>query len=622
MSSQEKRKTMKTRNESYFFWRLLICLFVFFAALSDGYAGTKTEKKVSKPGVYSGYSTQIYTEVVRSSRYILIRGNNLAIDIYRPAKNGVAVNTPHPVIFQNMRYQRRRDIATEGAVINDWVKRGYVVAILDPRGAGASFGSRMGDWSIDEALDGKDVIEWLASQPYSTGKVGMWGRSFMGGIQFMIAAMNPPHLTAIVPEVTTIDQYFRCPNGVVWTPPAPPKSIMFPLDTAGMKANPTQMVDSDPKGIMLEAAVAEHTANVYSDQEWVPFKAFRNQYKPEIRNMNFIAQSAITYKDDIKASGVGAYGIGGWYDAAPAQALAAWKLWGGKVIIGPWAHTTAGEMAKIEHLRWFDYKLKGIRNGIDKEPPIYYYTFNAPAGKEWQFASQWPLPEQKPIKFYFGPGPTRTSASSNDGMLVSQIPSTMDEKDSRAVDYSVKVFEEGGVDKFRENSRTWNGDMEKSTDAKGLTYTTAPLTTNMQVTGIPVVHLWAASTSTDGYFFAFIEEVDGKTNRSQYVTNGMIKASNRSISVQSPWTDIGMPYHRGYDIDVQPLTPGQPVELVFDSYPTSYIFRAGNRIRVTITGAFQSTYAVPEENPAPTMSIYRDASRSSYVELPVIPAKK
>ena len=161
-----------------------------------------------------------------------------------------------------MRYQRRRDIATDGAVINDWVKRGYVVAILDPRGAGASFGNRMGDWSIDEALDGKEVIEWLASQPYSTGKVGMWGRSFMGGIQFMIAAMKPPHLTAIVPEVTTIDQYFRCPNGVVSTPPAPPKSIMFPLDTAGMKATPSQTVDADRKGVMLEAAVAEHGANI------------------------------------------------------------------------------------------------------------------------------------------------------------------------------------------------------------------------------------------------------------------------------------------------------------------------------------------------------------------------
>jgi putative CocE/NonD family hydrolase len=616
-------KIMKVRERLFIVLAVAIFTFLMCVGITQvGYAQPPT-KKVSRPGVYSGYSPQIYTEVIRSSRYIPIRGNNLAIDVYRPAINGIPVNTPYPVIFENMRYQRRRDVAIEGPTINDWVKRGYVVAILDPRGAGASFGSRNGDWSIDEALDGKEVIDWLAAQPYSNGKVGMWGLSYMGGIQFMIAATKPPHLKAIAPQVATIDQFFRNPNGVVWTPPAPPKSVMFPLDSAGMKANPSQTVDADPTGTMLQAAVAEHAANVYSDQEWVPFKTFRNQYKPEIRNMNFISQSAITYKDDIKASGVAVYNIGGWYDAGPAQALAAWKLWGGKVIIGPWAHTSAreAEIVKVEHLRWYDYTLKGIKNGVQKEPPIYYYTFNAPAGKEWQFTSQWPLPEQKLTRFYFGPGPTKTSASSNDGMLISQVPSATDAKDSRPVDYSIKVFEEGGADKFRENNRSWSGDMEKSTDSKGLTYTSSPLAADMQITGIPVIHLWASSTSTDAYFFAFIEEID-KTNRSKYVTNGMIRASNRAVLVQSPWTDIGMPYHRGYDVDAQPLTPGQPVELVFDAYPTSYVFRAGNRVRLTITGTFQSTYAVSKEDPAPVISIFRDMSRASYVELPVIPAGK
>jgi predicted acyl esterase len=136
---------MKIREKLFFVLAIATCAFlVFVGIVPDGYAQAPT-KKVSKPGVYSGYSNQIYPEVVRSSRYIQIRGNNLAIDIYRPAKNGMAVSKPHPVIVQNMRYQRRRDIAVDGAVINDWVKRGYVVAILDPRGAGASFGSRMGD---------------------------------------------------------------------------------------------------------------------------------------------------------------------------------------------------------------------------------------------------------------------------------------------------------------------------------------------------------------------------------------------------------------------------------------------------------------------------------------------
>ena len=576
-------------------------------------------KKVSRPGEYSGYSKKIYTEVVRNSRYIYIRGNNLAIDIYRPAKNGVAVDEPYPAILQNKRYQRRGPF-TDVALITDWVEHAYVVAVLDPRGAGASFGHRLGDWSWEEALDARDVIEWLAAQPYCSGKVGMWGFSYMANIQFLIAATRPPHLITIVPEKDDIDQFFRCPNGVVWTVDAPLASEK-PLDMAGLTAQPPQMVDEDPSGIMLTKAVAEHEANVYSDQTWTPGQAYRNQYKPEIRNMNFIAQSAITYKDDIKASGITIYNIAAWYDSGTVQALAAWKLWGAKVIIGPWTHRDPmSDIVKVEHLRWFDYHLKGIQNGVTGEPPIYYYTINAPVGREWQFTSQWPLPNQKMTKYYFGGGPTKTSASVNDGSLVTSIPTASDARDRYTVDYSIKVFEEDGVDNFKENERSWNGDMEKRTDSKGLTFTSAPLKASLQITGIPVIHLWASSTSTDGYFFAFLEEVDGKTNLSHYITSGMIRASCRVLSTQYPWTELGIPYHRCYDVDTQLLVPGEPAELVFDFYPTSYIFHQGNRIRVTITCSLQAIYAGMIDDPPPQICIYRDAAQASYVELPIIPA--
>lgn len=578
--------------------------------------------KVSKPGEYSGYSEKIYSEVIRSSRYVYIRGNNLAIDIYRPAKDGIAVEEPYPAILQNKRYQRRGPW-TDFALINDWVEHGYIVAVLDPRGAGASFGYRLGDWSWEEALDAREVIEWLGSQPYCSGKVGMWGFSYMANIQYLIAATRPPHLKAIILDKDDVDQFFRCPNGVVWTPPDAPSAIQKPLDMAGLKAQPPQNVDEDPNGIMLAAAVKEHEANIYSDQIWNPGHTFRNQYKSEIKNMNFISQSAITYKDDIKASGIAIYNVAGWHDAGIAHAMAALKLWGGKTIIGPWAHRDPMDgIVKIEHLRWFDFHLKGIQNGVIREPPVYYYTFNMPTGKEWQFASQMPLPTQQMTKYYFGSGPTGTSASVNDGSLGTYGPDVSSIKDAYIVDYSIKVFEEGGVDKFRENARQWNGDMEKSTDAKGLTYTSAPLKANLCVTGVPVVHLWASSTATDGYFFAFLEEVDGKTKLSHYITSGMIKASCRAVSIQHPWTELGIPYHRCYDIDAQPLIPGEPVELAFDFYPTSYIFRQGNCIRVTITCSLQSNYAGMIEDPPPQISIYHDAAYSSYVELPVNPAVK
>jgi putative CocE/NonD family hydrolase len=140
------------------------------------------------------------------------------------------------------------------------------------------------------------------------------------------------------------------------------------------------------------------------------------------------------------------------------------------------------------NLRWFDHHLKGINNGVADEPSIYYYTFNAPAGKEWQFASQWPLNNQKMTKYYLAIGPTKTSASTNDGGLAVFPPTASGAKDEYTTDYSIKVFEKDGADLFKENERTWNGDMEKSTNSKGLTFQRR--LTNLLITGIPVIHLW------------------------------------------------------------------------------------------------------------------------------------
>lgn len=71
----------------------------------------------------------------------------------------------------------------------------------------------------------------------------------------------------------------------------------------------------------------------------------------------------------------------------------------------------------MEYLRWFDYTLKDIDNSIMSEPPVYYYTINAPRGKDWQFADDWPLPNKKLTNYYFLPGPSRTVSSVNDGSL-------------------------------------------------------------------------------------------------------------------------------------------------------------------------------------------------------------
>lgn len=149
------------------------------------------------------------------------------------------------------------------------------------------------------------------------------------------------------------------------------------------------------------------------------------------------------------------------------------------------------------------------------------------------------------------------------------------------------------------------------------TYTTVPLQADLEVTGHPVAHLWVTSNTEDADFIVYLEEVhpDG---HSQYVTEGKLRASHRKLS-EPPYDFLGLPWHRSFEADVMPLPEG-PVELVFDLLPTSNLFDAGNRIRVTVSGADDDSVNVLRFTPPPVLTVYREPERASRIVLPVIPA--
>ena len=258
-----------------------------------------------------------------------------------------------------------------------------------------------------------------------------------------------------------------------------------------------------------------------------------------------------------------------------------------------------------EALRWFDYWLKGVDNGIMDEPPIYYYLNNAPSeGDAWRFANQWPPPNAKNVNYYFGASSTSDDFHSgvNKGTLSTTPPTVANAKDQYIVDYTVTAADR---------------------DQKGMTYTTDVLPSDTNVTGDPVVHLWISSTTTDNDFLAFLYDVDenGKATQIPGTEDGQLRASLRTLN-DPPFNNSGLPYHRCFAEDYEPLTPGEPVELVFDMAPLAYNFKAGHRIRLVI-----SCVAIPRRNaptitpvldPAPVVRFYRDATRSSYITLPVV----
>jgi putative CocE/NonD family hydrolase len=141
-----------------------------------------------------------------------------------------------------------------------------------------------------------------------------------------------------------------------------------------------------------------------------------------------------------------------------------------------------------------------------------------------------------------------------------------------------------------------------------------------EVTGDPVAHLWVSSTAADGNFFLYLEDIapDGKVTS---VTDGRLKASLRKLG--KPRYDVyTLPWHRSHAEDSQPLVPGEPAELVFSFLPTSYIFKAGHRIRVSLQGADYREQNRTPVTPAPQVTIHNTPGHPSFVSLPVINGKQ
>jgi len=314
---------------------------------------------------------------------------------------------------------------------------------------------------------------------------------------------------------------------------------------------------------------------------------------------------------------------GGWFDSFTRDAFLMQRNFRvpSKLAVGAWSHSPRDPeiqkeeftAAGVEQLRWFDYWLKGIDNGIMAEPPVRYQVMRSPQVREWKTSAVWPPVEATATDFFLDGGPSGSVASANDRGLIARRPAVVG-RDAHVVDYTTTT---GTATRWDNAVGGGFGypDMTAN-DRKGLTYTTAPLKEDIEVTGHPVVHLWVSSTAGDGDYFAYLEEVDA-AGGSQYITEGAAKASFRAVGT-APYDNLGLPFHRGYQEDVAAPRPGEAVELVFDLQPTSNVFDAGNRIRLTITCADKDNAETPALDPAPKVTVYRDKTRPSRLTLPVV----
>ncbi|WP_420138900.1 CocE/NonD family hydrolase [Sphingomonas sp.] len=550
-----------------------------------------------------------YRDYVATSRYVKVRdGTRLAVSIYRPAVGNQAVATRYPVIFVFTPYRARyRD--DKGKIVETGLSEqlglkgltdhGYVVAVADIRGKGASFGHRRGFQDRTEALDGRDLVQWLAKQPWSTGKVGMVGCSYLGGTTLQVASTTPPALKAIFTGASDLDKYDFVRRGGITaqfnTRPDEPASV----DLA------TLPMDEDRDGSMLKAAVAQHAANTPMASLWYGMP-YRDSISPLTGNRFWEEVGPYTYLDKIRRSGIATYFWGNWQDEPTQQVIALAANLNGKLLLGPGSHCVPPPNYDLsgEVRRYFDHHLKGIDNGIDREPRVTMWVVNAPKGQEWHRTNVLPGVGVPRTAFYLDDRRSGSAASVNDGML---MPHPAGQGQDRfQVDYDV-----GSADYFA----FWVDPMDKH----GLTYTTAPLPADQTLVGSAILNVAVAADRNDVNVFGYLEDVapDGKA---EVVAFGRLAASHRKES-PAPYDTLGLPWHSGRAADVAPITPGQPVTLRLALTPTARLIPAGHRLRLAIAGADhrQRNLAQIKVDPAPRITIVRGSA--SHIDVPLVSPK-
>ncbi|MES3021745.1 MAG: CocE/NonD family hydrolase [Pseudomonadota bacterium] len=549
-------------------------------------------------------------EAVRTSFYIpMPDGTRLAADVYRPARDGVAIDARFPVILHasaaRTRLGDKDDRSGTGRFSVQMInlaQHGYVYLVVERRGISASFGVRRGYHDRTEAKDSQFLIDWASKQSWSDGKVGGYGCSNTGDAAMHFLTLPTTALKAVFAGCFNWDKYSGGLRGGIlanWGT-GPQGSI-----EQDMKSNP---VDGDESKTLLRQAAIEHEANTKLLDLWSGMP-YRDSVSP-LTGTKFWEEGSIgTYIAQVRASKVPVYVQAGWSDDFRGQGFVVLENLPQptKLIIGPWVHCESGGFSMTgEALRFFDYWLKGVKNGIMDEPRIHYTTANAPAGSEWRTAEKWPLRPAAAMRAYLA---APSGLASNDHAFSTAAPRRAAMPAALPVDYAPLPCAKGMA-----------LGPTCPQDSKGLTFTSAALAGDIEMTGMPLADLWVASSATDGPLFAYLEDIapDGAITM---VSEGRLKASLRKLGKAPYALPKGMPWHSFRQADAQLLKPGVPVRMVFELMPISYIFKAGHRYRLTLTGADPREKLRVQLATAPVWTIYRDAAHPSHLVLPIVKAK-
>jgi putative CocE/NonD family hydrolase len=551
-------------------------------------------------------------------------GTLLRADIYRPKTEGT-----FPVLLQRTPYDKTGSSSFSLRA----AARGFVVIVQDVRGRYTSDG----EWYPfkHESDDGYDTVEWAASLPYSDGRVGMFGGSYVGATQMLAAIAQPPHLAGICPVVTASNYH----DG--WTYQGGAFEQWFNESWTSGLAQDT-----------LNRSVRSHT-NALNGVWNLPLTAYPLfELPPTTRESDLTGSLAPYFLDwlahpdydeywkrwsieehysDIK---VPMLTVAAWYDIFLGGSLRNYvgvKLHGGSdaarrgqrllVTIGGHAGSGAkvgdldfGPSANFEEndviLSWYDHLFKNAANEFATEEPVRIFVMGA---NQWRDENDWPLPRTHQERYLLHSGGKANSVS-GDGTLSTAAPRA-EPPDHYAYDPANPAPTVGGP-LCCDSSHLKPGPRDqRPVEARDdvLVYSTPALSQDLEVTGQIKAEVFASSSAVDTDFTAKLVDVwpDGFA---QNLTEGILRARYRDSQEKPAF-----------------LNPGQTYKFTLDLWSTSNLFRKGHRLRLEISssnfprfdrnlntgeGARSARKSVPATN-----TIYHDAEHPSALILPIVPAQ-
>ncbi|HEY6990301.1 MAG TPA: CocE/NonD family hydrolase [Bryobacteraceae bacterium] len=611
------------------------------------------------PAAYA-QSEPVYQITVAKNVMVPMRdGVKLATDIYFPAQGGVRAEGKFPVVLERTPYNK----SAGAAAAEHMVPHGYIVIFQDVRGRYKSEGR----WFPirDDPNDGFDTAQWIGTQPWCNGSIGTIGTSYGGATQHALAIANAPHIKAMVPRnaMSNFGRYGVRHNGAFelrffnW---------VFTLGVATEEPNRTAAALRAAEDPAAAKALLEMEEHVRDYVRGLPLRAGTTPLKfaPDYEAWLIEAMSHGDYDDYWKNSGssvldhlaeykdVPEYHTTGWYDSWGAQVanlnyveLRKAKHSLQRLIIGPWIHSAenrdyAGQAqftndAALDlwafQLRWFDHWLKGIDNGVDREPPVRIYVMGGgdahktPEGRifvggHWRNEQEWPPARAQATPYYLHAGgvlsPDKPVSDAPIHYLFDPrhpVPTLGGNISSQGT-----IMFQGAADQ-RCTPDFWLCSDSRPLSARNdvVVFQTPPLAKNMEVTGRLIVKLWAASNALDTDFTAKLIDVYPPNH---YFPGGVDLNIADSI--------VRARYRNGFG-KAELLKPGQPYEFTIEMYPTSLVFARGHRIRLDISSSNFPRFDVNPNTGEPLNNnrrwqiaentIYLDAEHASQIVLPVMP---